>query len=128
MLVRSDPIYHNIPVSRVCARHETDVLLRDSAHVLQVGREADRSRYSYVDGGDTRPNLCFPLVGMNALDPIMYVSVVCTDVCKPDQAVPVATERSRGMVLCVTLETFLPNMILARRVMKVGDFMIRGLC
>ena len=125
MLVRSDPNYQNVPVSRVCARHEMDVLRRESAHVLRVGREADGPRYSYVDGGDTRPNLCFPLIGINALDPVMYVSVICTDACKPNQAIPVATERSRAMVLCITLESFSPNMTLARRVMKVRILRMR---
>lgn len=121
MLVRSDPDYCDIPVSRVCGRHESKALPRANFHVLRVGMEADRSRYSYVDDGDIRPSLCFPLVGVNVLDPMMYVSLTCTDMCTtPD--IPVATERSRGLVLCVTLETFAPNLILARRVVKVGFF------
>ena len=119
MLVRSDPFYRDVPVSGVCARHQQEVVPGTNHHVIRAARDEGQSRVCYVAGGDVRPNLCFPLVGINALDPMIHVSFTCSDMCITG-AMPVATERSRGLVLCLTLETFMPNVVLARRVVKVS--------
>ena len=119
MLVRSDPFYRDVPVSGVCARHQQEVVPGTNHHVIRAARDEGQSRVCYVAGGDVRPNLCFPLVGINMLDPMIHVSFACSDMCITG-AMPVATERSRGLVLCLTLETFMPNVVLARRVVKVS--------
>ena len=119
MLVRSDPSCRDVPVSGVCARHESEVAPGTRSHVVRAARDEGQTRYCYVDREDVRPSLCFPLIGINALDPTLYISFACTDVCLTG-SLPVSTERSRGLVLCLTLETFMPNVVLARRVMKVS--------
>lgn len=118
MLVRSDPSYRNVPVAGVCNLHQADVSPGTERHVLRVARRGDQTRYYYVDGIDTRPNLCFPLIGENILNPIIYLSFACGSKCVTN-TLPVVTERSHGLLLCLTLETYAPNLILARRVIQV---------